>query len=118
MLTTLLAQFKLSKVQAPSREDERVLLMSKIDYANIVGSIMYAMLYTISNLAYSISIMSWFVENPSKVHWHALKWVMMYISCSLDLGLIYKGRNFESNVFGYLDANYASCLGTRKSISC
>ena len=118
MLTPLLARFNLSQVQAPSREDERVLLMSKIDYANMVGSIMYAMLYTISNLAYSISIVSWFVENPSKVHWHALKWVMTYISCSLDLGIIYKGRNFESNVFGYVEANYASCLGTRKSISC
>ena len=53
--------------------------MSKIDYANMVGSIMYAMLYTISNLAYSISIVSRYVANPSKVHWHALKWLMMYI---------------------------------------
>ena len=99
VMTPLSGQFKLSSTQAPSTEVERA-YMSKIPYANLVGSLMYAMVCTKPDLAYPISMVSRFMENPGKIHWLALKWLMRYVHGSLDLGLSYGCQDFQSAVTG------------------
>src|ERR1051325_1407121 len=47
-------QFKLSIDQCPSTEVERA-YMNSIPYANVVGSLIYAMVCTRSDIAYAIS---------------------------------------------------------------
>ena len=90
--------------------------MSKITYANLVGSLMYVMACTRPDLAYPISMVSRFMENPGKIHWLALKCLMRYIRSSLDLGLSYGCQDFQSAVAGYVvDADFVACLDTRKS---
>ncbi|KAL8094312.1 hypothetical protein AgCh_036005 [Apium graveolens] len=47
--------------------------MSKIPYASAIGSIMYAMLCTRPDVAYSISVTSRYQSNPGEDHWKAVK---------------------------------------------
>jgi len=67
-VTTLLAgHFKLSSkqcLQSPKEEEE----MSRIPYASVVGSLMYAMVCVRPDLLYAVSIVSRFMSNPEKQH--------------------------------------------------
>ncbi|GJY93252.1 retrotransposon protein, putative, ty1-copia subclass [Tanacetum coccineum] len=42
--------------------------MSKVPYTNVVGSLMYLMVCTISDIAYAVSIMSRYLANPGLVY--------------------------------------------------
>ena len=57
--------------------------MAKIPYANAVGSLMYVIMCTRPDIAYSMSLVSKFMSNPGKVHWQALKWILRYIKVHL-----------------------------------
>ena len=79
---------------------------------------MYAMIYTRPDLAYVVSIVSKYMADLGKDHWHALKWIMRYISGSLDMGLMY-GNVHESKeaVSGYVDTNFTGCIDSKRSLS-
>jgi len=63
--------------------------MSRVLYANAVGSLMYAMVYTRPDLAYVVSTVSQFMSNPEKQHWEAVKWVLRYLRGTARLGLVF-----------------------------
>lgn len=42
--------------------------MSKVPYENVVGSLMYLMICTRQDIAYAVSIVSRYMENPRKNH--------------------------------------------------
>ncbi|XP_058782988.1 uncharacterized protein LOC131657627 [Vicia villosa] len=112
-------QFKLSIDQCPSTDVERA-YMNNIPYANIVGSLMYAMVCTRPDIAYAVSLVSRYMANPGKAHWQALKWILRYINGSLNRVLIYGGALGEDGkavIEGYVDSDYAGCMDSRKSIS-
>lgn len=91
--------------------------MKDIPYANVVGSIMYSMLSTRPDLAYGLSVLSWFMADPGKVHWLALKGMLKYLKRTMELGLLYKRGETDFLLQGYVDSDYAECLDTRKSMS-
>jgi len=65
-VTTLLAShFKLSSKQCPQSPVEEK-EMSQVPYASAVGSLMYAMVCTRSDLAYAVSTVSRFIINSGK----------------------------------------------------
>lgn len=68
--------------------------MRKVPYSNAVGSLMYSMVCTKPDLAYSVSIVSRFMSNLGKDHWEALKWVLRYLKGTSEVGLLY-GRGVE-----------------------
>ena len=47
--------------------------MSRVLYANAVGSLMYAMVYTRPDLAYEVSTVSQLMSNPGKQYWEVVK---------------------------------------------
>lgn len=65
--TPLGAHFKLSKAQTPSSKEEKK-LMTRVPYANIIGSIMYAMICIRPDLAYVVSIVSRYMADLGKDH--------------------------------------------------
>ena len=95
--------------------------MAKILYANVVSSLMYDMVCTRPDIAYSVSLVSRFMSNTGKVHWKALEWIMRYIKGSLGNGLVYGGANKNSYssaaIEWFVDSDYVGCLDTRKSIT-
>ena len=47
--------------------------MSRVPYASVVGSLMYAMVYTRPYIAQEMRVLSQFMDNPGRVHWDAVK---------------------------------------------
>ena len=62
--TPLAAHFKLSTELCPSNDKEKE-EMSIIPYASAVGSLMYAMVCTQPDIAYSVGVVSRFLTNPT-----------------------------------------------------
>ena len=63
----LAGHFILSKSQCPKSESEW-LQMENVPYTNAIGTVMYSMISTIPDLAYSISLLSRYMSNPGKEH--------------------------------------------------
>ncbi|KAH9704742.1 Integrase catalytic domain-containing protein [Citrus sinensis] len=117
VLTPLGAQFRLSKQEEP-KEYEEVEHMKNIPYSSVVGCIIYAMVCTKPDLAYGIGVLSRFMSNPGKHHWHAAKWMLRYLKGTGGHGIVY-GRVDKSSdqVQGYVDSEFAGDLDKMRSIT-
>ena len=80
--------------------------MSKIAYASAIGSIMYAMLCTLPDVSYALSMTSRYQSDPDENHWIAVKNILKYFRRSKDTFLIYGGREDKLFVNGYTDARF------------
>ncbi|GJX81812.1 retrotransposon protein, putative, ty1-copia subclass [Tanacetum coccineum] len=101
------AHFKVSLKDCPS-SDWDVERMSKVPYANVVGSLMYLMVCTRPDIAYTVSIVSRYLVNPRKNHWEAVKWILKYLKGTAYVGLVYgryQGKHVD--VDGFVEADYA-----------
>ena len=87
----------------------------RTQYQSTVGSLMYEMLSTRPDLAFSISVVSRYVSNLNPSHWQAVKRIFCYIRGTFSLQLIYRGR--ISNLQGYTDGDWAGDLDTCWSTS-
>jgi hypothetical protein len=52
--------------------------MSRVPYSSAVGSLMDAMVCTTPNIAHAVGVVSKYMNNPSKEHWEAVKWILRY----------------------------------------
>jgi hypothetical protein len=86
--TPMDVNMKLSKQQCPTTEEEKHKMQS-IPYQSAVGAIMYAMLGTRPDIAYAITTLSQYCNNPGYVHWIALKRVLRYLRGTIDYKLTY-----------------------------
>jgi hypothetical protein len=73
----LASHFKLSSGLCPSNDEEKD-YMSRVTYANAVGSLMYVMVSTRPDISHAIGVVSRYMSNPGKGHWEAVKWVLRY----------------------------------------
>ena len=81
----------LSKIQCPKMQDERD-RMSKISYTFAIGSIMYVMLCTRSDVSYALSMTSKYQLDPDESHWTTVKNILKYFKRSKDTFLLYGGQ--------------------------
>ncbi|GKE07739.1 retrotransposon protein, putative, ty1-copia subclass, partial [Tanacetum coccineum] len=90
------AHFKMSLKDCPS-SDWDLERMSKVPYANVVGSLMYLMVCTRPDIAYAVSIVSRYLANP---------------------GLVYgRDQGKHADVDGFVDADYAKDPDEGRSIT-
>ncbi|KAJ9560636.1 hypothetical protein OSB04_005796 [Centaurea solstitialis] len=106
----------LSKAQSPvsSQEQDK---MKSIPYAFAIGSIMYAMLCTRPDVAYSISVTSRYQQNPGEAHWVAVKNILKYLRRTKEMFLVFGGSEEEISVTGYTDASFQTDRDDFKSQS-
>ncbi|GJS62213.1 retrotransposon protein, putative, ty1-copia subclass [Tanacetum coccineum] len=98
--------FKLSLKDCPVRDCD-VERMSKVSYANTVGSLMYLMVCTRPAIAYAISVVSRYLANPGKNHWEAVKWILKYLRGTANVDLVYgTDRGNHVNITGFVDSDY------------
>ncbi|XP_075074488.1 uncharacterized protein LOC142162081 [Nicotiana tabacum] len=64
--------------------------MSRVPYANAIGSLMYAMVCTRPGISHAIGVVSKYMHDPGKEHWQALKWILRYIHNTIDVGLFFE----------------------------
>ena len=109
------AQYKLRSLNEEELRKEKE-LMSEIPYASAVGSIMYAMVGSRPDLGYAVGLVSRYMGNPGRIHWEAVKWIMKYLAGTSSFCLNFtKNSNFR--VEGFCDADYASDLDRRRSVT-
>jgi transposase InsO family protein len=90
------------------------------DFQTKLGSLMYAALGTMPQLAYSVQKLSQFATNPAPEHITALKRVFRYLVSAKErnLGLTYGGKHqIPTEIVGYSDADWGADTDDRKSIS-
>ncbi|XP_039310741.1 secreted RxLR effector protein 161-like [Solenopsis invicta] len=79
---------------------------------------MYLSVGTRPDISYPVSILSKFLEVPLREHWTAAKRILKYLKSTPNLGIVYNRMTSKPNqLIAYSDADYASCLDTRKSTS-
>ena len=92
-------------------------IMKSIPYDAAVGSVMYSMICTRPDLAFTISTLSRFMSEPTEKHWVSMKYLLRYLLGTANLSLLYAEHSSSYNLHGFVDADYASNKDTRKSIT-
>eukprot|EP00253_Pinus_taeda_P007026 PITA_07026 len=94
--------------------------MSRVPYASAFGSLMYVMVYTRTDIAHAMGVLSRFMSKPGKEHWTTVKRVFRYLRGTSDYGLCYQGKvGLEKvlDICGFVDADWARDLDQRRSTS-
>ncbi|KAD4888558.1 hypothetical protein E3N88_20631 [Mikania micrantha] len=86
-----------------------------VNYRSAVGGLIY-LTHTRPDLAYSVSVVSRFMHNPSKVHQGAVRRILRYVAGTYKMGLWY-GKDKELRLLGYTDSDWGGCIDDRKSVS-
>jgi hypothetical protein len=110
----LASHFNLSLGLCPSNDEEKD-YMSRVPYANVVGSLMYVMVSTRPDISHAVGVVSRYMENPGKENWEAVKWVLRYLRGTRSYSITYDGS--RDSVCGYVDSYFAGDLDKRRSTS-
>ena len=87
--------------------------MSKVPYASVVGSLMYAMVCTRPDTAHVVGVVSRYMNNLGKEHWMAMKWILRYLRGTTNQALCFGGSKIA--LHGYVDANMVGDRDNRRS---
>ena len=98
--------------QCPKNDLERE-QMKNIPYASIVGSLMYAQVYTRLDIAFVVGILGRYQSNPSIDHWKVAKKVMKYLQGTKDYMLMYRWTD-NLEVIGYFNSDYVGYIDSQK----
>ena len=75
-------------------------------YQSAVGSLIYTMLGTRLNLAFTVSIISRFSFNPTNAYQSTIKRIFRYVANTLDMSLMFR-RELQP-LEGYTDSDQTS----------
>ncbi|KAH9671079.1 hypothetical protein KPL70_017207 [Citrus sinensis] len=89
--------------------------ISQVEYARIVGSLMYLTNCTRSDLAYTVSKLSRYTSNPGTDHWKAIVRVFRYLRFTRNYGLHY--TKYPEVLEGFSDVNWIYDVKDSKSTS-
>ena len=91
-------------------------ICSHVPYANIVGSLMYAMVCAKSDLSQADSLISRYMHDPRMSDWEAMKWILRYIKGIIDVGIVLKNDfTGKQECIRYVDSDYAGDSDKRRS---
>ena len=94
-----------SKRDSPSSQSDMA-HMQKVPYCETIGSLMYTTIATRPDIAFAVSLLSQFLNNPGEAHWQAVKQIFRYLKGTCDLALTYGSECHE--LLGYTDTNGTS----------
>ncbi|SCV70647.1 BQ2448_3409 [Microbotryum intermedium] len=82
-------------------------------YLQAIGSLLYISLGTRPDIAFAVSYLARFANNPGHHHWIAVKHVLCYLRATYRDELLYaRGSARITGVAGYSDANWGACVDT------
>ena len=92
--------------------------MLHVPYASAVSNLMYAMVCTRPDLAYVVSMVSWYIHNPGKDHWSAIKSIFRYLKDTSDIEFVLdKSKATTDDVVGFIASDCGGDLDRRRSLS-
>lgn len=86
-------------------------------YREVIGSLMYLMVGTRPDLAFSAGLLSKFAENPCFTHCQALKRVLRYLIGTKNAALVPGGTSNNLIPEVFVDADWAGDVKGQKSNS-
>ncbi|GKD36146.1 retrovirus-related pol polyprotein from transposon TNT 1-94, partial [Tanacetum coccineum] len=89
--------------------------VAQLEYASVIGSLMYAMHCTRPDIAFAMSKLSQYTSNPSLEHRDAVSRVLGYLKRTSALQLTY--TSYPGVLEGYSDASWINHSGDSKSTS-
>ncbi|XP_074359598.1 secreted RxLR effector protein 161-like [Apium graveolens] len=95
-------------------KDEGGKLVDTIQFKSLVGRLCY-LVHTRPDIAYSVGIISRFVEKPTIMHLHAAKRLLRYIRGTLEYGLVYAKNSGNNLLSGYSDSDLAGHVDDQRS---
>jgi hypothetical protein len=105
---------QLSRAMAPKNEEDEA-QMKEIPYQQAVGALLYLSTTTRPDIAYSVSKVARFNQNPGVQHWVAVKRIIRYLVGTRDYGISFSPE--KEGVTGFVDADYGGDPDDRKSTS-
>lgn len=107
----------LHSTQGPKTAQDHA-LMRGVPYREALGSLMYAAMATRPDIAFAVTLLSRFSNDPGPAHWEAVKRVFRYLKGSRKLRLTYGGIGDagDGGMKGYADAD-GSMQEDRRAIS-
>ena len=106
MATPMEPCVKLQKVEGKPLEDVK-------KFRQLVGSLFYLTI-TRPDIAYSVGVVSQFMDKPCVGHLIAAKRILRYVKGSLGFGLMYR-QNMQFSLCGFVDADWAGDINDRRS---
>jgi len=125
---------RFSKSQSPAIDSEKYHEMRKVPFMELVGSLIYAMVCTRPDIAYSVGVLARYMSNYGDDHWKGAKRVLRYLKGTMKGALKYGSPVMESGnlrlkkakvnlemkknvLYGYSDSDWAGDPDNRKSTS-
>jgi len=84
---------------------EEMAYISKVPYASVIGSLMYAMVCTRPDIAHEMGVVRRYMNNRRKEHSIMVKWILRYLRGTTNQPLCFGGSNIALQ--GYVDADMA-----------
>ena len=106
--TPMSSNEKLQQEDAAEKADAKT-------YLSLVGSLIY-LTNTRPDIVHSVSLISRFMNQPSKLHYAAAKRILRYLQGTKKLGILYKKEN-DNNLVGFTGSDWAGSLDDRKITS-
>ncbi|QRW18438.1 Retrovirus-related Pol polyprotein from transposon TNT 1-94 [Rhizoctonia solani] len=75
-------------------------------YQQGIGLLMYAMVQTRPDIAFSTGLLAQHSANLGQDHWNGFKRSLQYLQGTKDIGIVYR-QSAGSTLIGYVNANYA-----------
>ncbi|XP_057800129.1 uncharacterized mitochondrial protein AtMg00810-like [Salvia miltiorrhiza] len=120
----ILKKFKMEDCKAINTPVECGIKLSKNDggekvdptlFKSLVGSLRY-LTCTRPDILYAIGLVSRYMENPTSIHFKAVKRILRYLKGALDYGIFYSNTD-DYKLVGYSDNDWAGDNDDRKSTS-
>jgi hypothetical protein len=86
------------------------------EYRSVVRSLRY-LVNIRPDLAYSVGIVSCYIEASTMEYWAAVKHILRYIKGTTNFGVVYLKKKRKVKILGYSDSDMARDIDDRKSIS-
>ena len=109
------------KGQCPEVGSDEYNEMAGVPYRELLGALLYAAELR-GDIAFAVNKLARFASNPGRVHWKALKRVLIYLYTTHDRRLVF-GRtpdddlDIDNPIAVYLDADHAGDRDTSRSTS-
>jgi hypothetical protein len=95
------------KDQFRSKQEGEEVLRAEYPYLSVIGTLMYLVNNTRPDIAFMINCLARHSVAPTIRHWNDIKNILRYLNGTINLGLFFR-RNQESDLIGYVDADYLS----------
>lgn len=105
----------LSSADSPTTPED-IDFMADKPYSEAVGALLWVARMTRPDIMEAVRQVCGFMINPGKRHWEAVVHIFSFLYIFPDMGLTFGGTG-GLILLGYVDADYATCLEQRRSVT-